>query len=78
MKTIIDISWSKPVDGVYQVHGWVSKEIEVTMDELVDYVVSEELNLVTDEHQRLIRVNAYNYLEDNLVEIIEKYFRSKS
>jgi hypothetical protein len=79
---IEDINYTRDTDGWIEIEGYVCSELKtvsVSFDDLVEFCSDEDMNeYISDVLTGATRrIDAYEYTEENITEIIEAYFKKQ-
>jgi hypothetical protein len=79
---IEDINYTRHTDGWIEIEGYVGSELKtvsVSFDELVKFCADEDMNeYISDVLTGATRrIDAYEYTEENITEIIDAYFKKQ-
>ncbi len=79
---IKDINYTRHKDGWIEIEGYVDTELKtlsVSFEDLIEFCVEEGMNeyisdVLTGDTRR---INAYEYTDENITEIVEAYFKEQ-
>ena len=79
---IEDINYTRHTDGWIEIEGYVCSELKtlnVSFDDLVKFCVDEGMNEYISDvlTGATSRIDAYEYTEENITEIIDAYFKKQ-